>query len=123
MICLQTQSFGWSFQDGRQLTRSKGLLVARSSPIFEISDPHNQKGYGSRPGKKTSRKLKYWLDILKLSCGKLKGIKKLSRSPIIQLLSSSEFRKLKNGTIDFARSPPDDARATFGKSPIPSRGS
>ena len=36
MICLQTPSFGWSFQDGRQLARPK-QRVARSSPIFQIS--------------------------------------------------------------------------------------
>ena len=33
MICLQTPSFGWSFQDGRLKQR-----VARPSPIFQISD-------------------------------------------------------------------------------------
>ena len=40
MICLQTPSFGWSFQDGRQLTSKPAhhkQRVARSSPIFQIS--------------------------------------------------------------------------------------
>ena len=40
MICLQTPSFGWSFQDGRQLAPKPAhhkQRVARSNPIFEIS--------------------------------------------------------------------------------------
>ena len=40
MICLQTPSFGWSFQDGRQLTSKQAhhkQQVARTSPIFQIS--------------------------------------------------------------------------------------
>ena len=41
MIYLQTPSFGCSFQDGRQLASKPAHYkqqVARSSPIFEISD-------------------------------------------------------------------------------------
>ena len=39
MICLQTPSFGWSFQDGCQLASKPPhhKRVARSSPIFQIS--------------------------------------------------------------------------------------
>ena len=40
MICLQTPSFGWSFQDGRQLALKPAhpkQQVARPSPIFQIS--------------------------------------------------------------------------------------
>ena len=40
MICLQTPSFGWSFQDGRRLASKPDhhkQRVARSSPIFQIS--------------------------------------------------------------------------------------
>ena len=40
MICLQTPSFGWSFQDGRQLASMSvhpKQRDARSSPIFHIS--------------------------------------------------------------------------------------
>ena len=42
MICLQTPSFGWSFQDGRQLVWKPAhhkQWVVRSSPIFQISEP------------------------------------------------------------------------------------
>ena len=41
MIFLQTPSFGLSFQDGRQLASKPAHHkqgVARSSPIFEISE-------------------------------------------------------------------------------------
>ena len=46
MICIQTtMSFGWSFQDGRQLaSRSahRKQRVARPSPIFQISASNNK---------------------------------------------------------------------------------
>ena len=41
MICLQTPSFGWFLQDGRQLASKPAhhkQRVACSSPIFQISD-------------------------------------------------------------------------------------
>ena len=40
MTCLQTTSFGWPFQDVRQLASKSAhpkQRVARSSPIFQIS--------------------------------------------------------------------------------------
>ena len=63
MICLQTPSFVWYFQDGRQLASKHARhkqSISRSSPIFEIS------GFGARV-LKSQREFREYLTLFSCS--------------------------------------------------------
>ena len=90
MICLQTPSFVWYFQDGRQLASKHARhkqSISRSSPIFEIS------GFGARV-LKSQREFREYLTLFSCSSSFYRALP--ASIVLFQLLSCSPsfFRAL-----------------------------